>query len=130
MVHFRALCFSIAIVFSVLSRRSLAADEGSKEADKISALPGQPPDVNFQQYSGYINVDQSTGKSLFYYFVEASADAAKKPLVLWLNGGNFVFCILHQSTLSSQSDRINRRGEPRIFFQTSSKMNLRVMFID
>lgn len=87
MVHFRALCFSIAIVFSVLSRRSLAADEGSKEADKISALPGQPPDVNFQQYSGYINVDQSTGKSLFYYFVEASADAAKKPLVLWLNGG-------------------------------------------
>ncbi|KAL5217350.1 hypothetical protein ABZP36_018034 [Zizania latifolia] len=87
LMNYRASWFSVAIVFSVLSWRALAADEGSKDADKISALPGQPPDVKLQQYSGYINVNQTTGKSLFYYFVEASADADKKPLLLWLNGG-------------------------------------------
>ncbi|XP_052149760.1 serine carboxypeptidase 1-like isoform X1 [Oryza glaberrima] len=89
MMNYRALWLwlSIAIVFSVQSCRALAAGEGSKEADKIAALPGQPPDVKLQQYSGYINVNETSGKSLFYYFVEASVDAAHKPLLLWLNGG-------------------------------------------
>ena len=54
--------------------------------DKISALPGQPP-VGFAQYSGYIPVDAAGKRSLFYYFAEAEADPAAKPLVLWLNGG-------------------------------------------
>ncbi|EXB43771.1 Serine carboxypeptidase-like 45 [Morus notabilis] len=56
------------------------------EAAKIISLPGQPQ-VSFQQYSGYITVDESTKRSLFYYFVEAETDPASKPLVLWLNGG-------------------------------------------
>ncbi|RCV46145.1 hypothetical protein SETIT_9G509200v2 [Setaria italica] len=84
MTNARALCLSVAIVFSVLS---LAAGEGSKEADKIAALPGQPKDAVLQQYSGYVNLGDKYGKSLFYYFVEATADPATKPLVLWLNGG-------------------------------------------
>ncbi|TVU48108.1 hypothetical protein EJB05_07731 [Eragrostis curvula] len=83
----RALCFSIAIVFAVLPWQSLAAGEGSEEADKIPALPGQPKDAAVQQYSGYINVDEKGGRNLFYYFVEATADPAKSPLILWLNGG-------------------------------------------
>ncbi|CAN6290378.1 unnamed protein product [Urochloa humidicola] len=82
-----ALCLSVAIVFSVFSWQALAAGEGSKEADKIAALPGQPKDDVLQQYSGYINLGDKYGKSLFYYFVEATADPATKPLVLWLNGG-------------------------------------------
>nr|CAB3496822.1 unnamed protein product [Digitaria exilis] len=78
---------AVAIVFSALSRQALAAGEGSKEADKIAALPGQPKDAALQHYSGYVNLGDKYGKSLFYYFVEATADPAKKPLVLWLNGG-------------------------------------------
>ncbi|KAL6844874.1 hypothetical protein ACP4OV_025533 [Aristida adscensionis] len=60
---------------------------GSKDADRITALPGQPPRVNFEQYAGYVTVDESHGRELFYYFVESPYDAASKPLVLWLNGG-------------------------------------------
>ncbi|PAN51128.1 hypothetical protein PAHAL_9G572300 [Panicum hallii] len=82
-----ALRLSVAIVLSVLSRQALAAGEGSKEADRIPLLPGQPLGALLQQYSGYINLNDKYGKSLFYYFVEAAADAAQKPLVLWLNGG-------------------------------------------
>lgn len=58
---------------------------GSKEADQILNLPGQP-EVNFSQYSGYVTVDPNAGTALFYYFTE-SEDSSTKPLVLWLNGG-------------------------------------------
>lgn len=57
--------------------------------DKISVLPGQPQ-VSFQQFSGYVSVDDdklSHKRALFYYFAEAQIDPASKPLVLWLNGG-------------------------------------------
>ncbi|KAL5154740.1 Serine carboxypeptidase-like 45 [Glycine soja] len=43
--------------------------------------------VEFQQYSGYVTVDDQHQRALFYYFVEAEEDPASKPLVLWLNGG-------------------------------------------
>ncbi|KAK4374661.1 hypothetical protein RND71_005338 [Anisodus tanguticus] len=54
--------------------------------DKITLLPGQPQ-VGFQQFSGYVSVDDKQQRALFYYFVEAEIDPASKPLVLWLNGG-------------------------------------------
>ncbi|KHN30342.1 Serine carboxypeptidase-like 45, partial [Glycine soja] len=56
------------------------------EADKISNLLVQPH-VKFQQYSGYITVDNQNQRALFYYFVEAETDPTSKPVVLWLNGG-------------------------------------------
>jgi serine carboxypeptidase-like clade 2 len=39
-------------------------------ADKIISLPGQPQ-VSFQQFAGYIFVDEKQERALFYYFVEA-----------------------------------------------------------
>ncbi|XP_008791046.2 serine carboxypeptidase-like 45 [Phoenix dactylifera] len=54
--------------------------------DKITKLPGQPQ-VSFQQFSGYITVDDRKQRALFYYFAEAELDPSTKPLVLWLNGG-------------------------------------------
>lgn len=58
-----------------------------KENDRIEQLPGQPQGVDFNQYSGYVTVDPTAGRNLFYYFVESPQDSASKPLVLWLNGG-------------------------------------------
>lgn len=57
--------------------------------DRITALPGQPQ-VGFQQYSGYVTVDEKKQRALFYYFAEAETDPASKPLVLWLNGGKSI----------------------------------------
>ncbi|KAG8368331.1 hypothetical protein BUALT_Bualt15G0034500 [Buddleja alternifolia] len=59
--------------------------DGLKELDKILKLPGQPS-VKFDQYSGYVTVDPTAGRALFYYFTEA-VNPSSKPLVLWLNGG-------------------------------------------
>ncbi|XP_022640030.1 serine carboxypeptidase-like 45 isoform X3 [Vigna radiata var. radiata] len=58
----------------------------SNHADRIVRLPGQP-NTRFQQFSGYVTVDDLKHKALFYYFVESETHPASKPLVLWLNGG-------------------------------------------
>lgn len=59
----------------------------AREADRVINLPGQPA-VDFKQYAGYITVNASHGRALFYWFIEASSStAASKPLLLWLNGG-------------------------------------------
>lgn len=57
-----------------------------RQRDKITALPGQPQ-VDFDQYGGYITVSAKTRRSFFYYFVEAPKNKESLPLMLWLNGG-------------------------------------------
>ncbi|MBA0676031.1 hypothetical protein Goari_017541, partial [Gossypium aridum] len=53
--------------------------------DQIT-LPGQP-EIEFRQFSGYIDIDPNAGRSLFYYFVEAEKDPLDLPLTIWLTGG-------------------------------------------
>ncbi|KAL5217791.1 hypothetical protein ABZP36_018475 [Zizania latifolia] len=65
----------------------MSPQDGLKEADKVSELPGQPGRADFDQYAGYVTVNATSGKALFYYFAEATQDPSTKPLVLWLNGG-------------------------------------------
>nr|GEY36787.1 serine carboxypeptidase-like 27 [Tanacetum cinerariifolium] len=57
--------------------------------DKIDKLPGQPVNVDFDQYSGYVNVNKESRMSLFYWLTESPANRnpETKPLLLWLNGG-------------------------------------------
>ncbi|KAL6655431.1 hypothetical protein ACP70R_006257 [Stipagrostis hirtigluma subsp. patula] len=73
--------------FAHLPERCKNPPSGSKDADRVAGLPGQPPRVNFGQYAGYVKVNEKHGRELFYYFAESPYDAASKPLILWLNGG-------------------------------------------
>eukprot|EP00257_Ricinus_communis_P017073 XP_015575420.1 serine carboxypeptidase-like 34 [Ricinus communis] len=57
-----------------------------QEADRVIKLPGQP-EVSFKQYAGYVTVNVTHGRALFYWFFEATTKPQEKPLVLWLNGG-------------------------------------------
>ncbi|PRP76107.1 hypothetical protein PROFUN_15436 [Planoprotostelium fungivorum] len=43
--------------------------------------------INFKQYAGYITVDKSINRRLFYWFVESQSSPTDDPVVLWLNGG-------------------------------------------
>ncbi|KAI3708026.1 hypothetical protein L2E82_37027 [Cichorium intybus] len=61
--------------------------DGLKDIDKISSLPGQPTGTDFDQYSGYVTVDPNHGRALFYYLAESPTNSSTNPLVLWLNGG-------------------------------------------
>lgn len=77
---------TMALLLLQLLGLLMMAESSPSEMDKITRLPGQPI-VGFQQFSGYVCVDDKSHKSLFYYFAEAEVDSASKPLVLWLNGG-------------------------------------------
>ncbi|GKA19741.1 serine carboxypeptidase-like protein 27 [Tanacetum coccineum] len=57
--------------------------------DKIGKLPGQPANVDFDQYSGYVNANKESRRSLFYWLTESPANQnpETRPLLLWLNGG-------------------------------------------
>ncbi|XP_055815115.1 serine carboxypeptidase-like 40 [Solanum dulcamara] len=77
--------FKAAHVENVELDKVILPQEGLREKDWINRLPGQPP-VKFQQYGGYVTVNESAGRALFYYFSEAE-NSKSLPLLLWLNGG-------------------------------------------
>ncbi|CAD6261191.1 unnamed protein product [Miscanthus lutarioriparius] len=49
--------------------------------------PGLPWCLPSKHYSGYVTVDESSERSLFYYLVLSERDPATDPVVIWLNGG-------------------------------------------
>ncbi|KAK3435611.1 hypothetical protein EUGRSUZ_C00333 [Eucalyptus grandis] len=81
---FLSLLLSSPVVIFTLA----AALPREQETDRVSALPGQPP-VAFSQFSGYVTVNKQEGRALFYWLTEATSSPEKKPLLLWLNGGQF-----------------------------------------
>ncbi|CAI0411493.1 unnamed protein product [Linum tenue] len=76
----------LMVIIAATLATSCRTVESAYEADRIVKLPGQP-EVSFQQYAGYVTVDETQQRELFYYFVEAATNSTSKPLVLWLNGG-------------------------------------------
>jgi len=81
--------FAALVVVLLLVLAGVAAMvTADQESDRIRELPGQPPNVGFSQYSGYVTVNPARGRALFYWLVEAVPAAGPiAPLVLWLNGG-------------------------------------------
>ncbi|KAJ8500691.1 hypothetical protein OPV22_011243 [Ensete ventricosum] len=89
----------------------VAPQHGLKDLDKIDRLPGQPEGQSINQYAGYVTVDDQKGRALFYYFVESPEDEAKKPLVLWLNGGPGCSSLGYGAMEELGPFRVNSDGE-------------------
>jgi serine carboxypeptidase-like clade 2 len=78
-----AVVVLLLVVLAVCAERGY----GAIQEHLVTNLPGQPV-VSFLQYAGYIPVDASGSKQLFYWFVEADhKDAASLPIAFWFNGG-------------------------------------------
>jgi hypothetical protein len=58
-----------------------------KNADLVTSLPGLSWKPLFNVYSGYLQINATTGKNFFYILVEAANASNTKPLIRWLNGG-------------------------------------------
>ena len=78
----------ITILQNSLGFKCLRGSQYTDQAlnDKIYNLPGLIDEINFNQFSGYLNLP-NTKKYIHYWFVESEEDAENAPLVFWTNGG-------------------------------------------
>ncbi|OWM62741.1 hypothetical protein CDL15_Pgr020035 [Punica granatum] len=76
-----------ALVVSLLCLSFALTSRSAPEEALVTHLPGFNGSFPSKHYSGYVMVDPSTGKRLFYYFVLSERIPSKDPVVLWLNGG-------------------------------------------
>ncbi|KAF8754837.1 hypothetical protein HU200_011374 [Digitaria exilis] len=90
-----------------------------QEADRVDALPGQPLQVGFKQYAGYVTANESHGRALFYWFFEATHDVEKKPLVLWFNGGPGCSSVGY-GALEELGPFLVQKGKPEISLNPNS----------
>ena len=71
------ISFVILLLLVALQSTATSTWEDSNERDwrneqakdRITQLPGQPSNVNFAQYSGYITVDNNADRDIFYYLI-------------------------------------------------------------
>ncbi|GAB2234622.1 hypothetical protein Droror1_Dr00003879 [Drosera rotundifolia] len=61
--------------------------QSAPQSALITQLPGFNGTFPSTHYAGYVTVDESHGRKLFYYFVESESNPKEDPVVLWLNGG-------------------------------------------
>lgn len=84
------ICGYMSIINNFIAGSSTnfsSASYAEQQVDRVLYLPGQNFDVKFDHYSGYVLVDEDSGRHLFYWFFEAVEDPLSKPVVLWLQGG-------------------------------------------
>ncbi|KAJ4960956.1 hypothetical protein NE237_020866 [Protea cynaroides] len=104
------LLVSMAYMFLVVSEGArLVEIEDEAEADRITQLPGQPK-VTFQQFSGYVTVDDVNGRALFYWFTEAVHHPESKPLIIWFNGGPGCSSVAYGASEEIGPFKINKTG--------------------
>ncbi|XVF45172.1 hypothetical protein PTKIN_Ptkin02bG0183600 [Pterospermum kingtungense] len=115
-----------------LSNVYVGPQDGLKDADKISALPGQPNGngLDFNQFSGYVTVDPGAGRALFYYFVESQTNSDTKPLVLWLNGGPGCSSFGNGAMLELGPFRVNPDGKTLSYNEYAWNKVANILFLE
>ena len=79
--------FSCVISLFVLSNLYTAYGYSQAAlADQVTSLSGLDYKINFNQFSGYLNLDK-TQKNIHYWFAESESNPSTAPLVFWTNGG-------------------------------------------
>lgn len=113
--------------FSLVGGIHGATDQ--QKLDRITALPGQPT-VNFGQFSGYVTVNETHGRSLFYWLIESSSNSATRPLVLWLNGGPGCSSIAYGAAEEIGPFRINKTGSHLYLNKYSWNREANILFLE
>lgn len=105
---FLVLCLSFLFLGTC---HSLSTSD--QDRDRIKELPGQPTNVGFNQYSGYVTVNQQAGRALFYWLIESPASRRPdtRPLLLWLNGGPGCSSVAYGAAEEIGPFRINPDGK-------------------
>ncbi|KAL6967923.1 Serine carboxypeptidase-like 20 [Sarracenia purpurea var. burkii] len=73
-----------ALIYTVLSS---ASTNSAPDDALVTQIPGFDGVFPSKHYSGYVTIDETHGKKLYYYFVLSERNPSEDPVVLWLNGG-------------------------------------------
>ncbi|KAH6838191.1 serine carboxypeptidase-like 28 [Perilla frutescens var. hirtella] len=128
----RCVLVSLLLCLSV-SRSPLATSlhlPKQQQIDRIVKLPGQPSNVKFSQYSGYVTVNNNPGRALFYWLLEASTKPESKPLVLWLNGGPGCSSIAYGASEEVGPFRVRPNGRTLSLSPYSWNKEANLLFLD
>lgn len=77
----------VATVALLALAASAHAYTPAAQADQITSLPGLIDKPSFNQFSGYLTVDASKNRNIFYWYVESAGNPSTDPLIWWSNGG-------------------------------------------
>lgn len=80
---FHKLPFVVCVTLSFFVVLSRSAPQSAL----VTSIPGFTGVFPSKHYSGYVTIDETHGKNLFYYFVVSESKPSEDPVVLWLNGG-------------------------------------------
>lgn len=72
---------------AVLAVVSVSVVVGSPAGSEVKSIPGFDGTLPSKHHAGYVTVNETHGRSLYYYFVESEGNASTDPVLLWLNGG-------------------------------------------
>lgn len=89
---------ALVALCALLSATAVSAQGNTRT--KLGLLPGLSHLPSFNQWTGYVNVRPSSGRHLFYWFVESQRNPAHDPVVLWLTGGpgcSSIFALLTEN---------------------------------
>ncbi|KAK1292782.1 Serine carboxypeptidase-like 33 [Acorus calamus] len=101
-----------------------------QDSDRIVSLPGQPSTPPISQFSGYVTVNEVSGRALFYWFFEAQTDPSKKPLLLWLNGGPGCSSIGYGAAVELGPLRVMRFGSGLEFNEYAWNKEANLLFVE
>lgn len=83
-----ATLFASTLGFSAALRSTGSAMlDGTADDDRVKALPDMTQPLPANMYAGYVTVDPSHGRAMYYVYTESQRSPSKDPLVLWLTGG-------------------------------------------
>ena len=86
----RNIAKAVVVFLMLLFTTALLAGESfarSREDFKVKNLPGLAAQSAFQQYAGYLPVNEKLGDHLFFWFFESQSAPQNDPLLIWLSGG-------------------------------------------
>ncbi|KAJ4792645.1 Carboxypeptidase [Rhynchospora pubera] len=129
--HYLFLLPLLLSLLSVSLSASIDATAAEQQSnDKVLHLPGQSFNVSFNHYSGYVTVNEESGRALFFWFFEAVEDPDSKPLVLWLNGGPGCSSVAYGVAEEVGPFHINRDGKSVYLNPHSWNQVANMLFVD
>lgn len=81
------IMISIYLILIICVSFSILLAQSAPEDALVTHLPGFDGTLPSKHYAGYVTVDNTHGKKLYYYYVLSERNPSQDPVVLWLNGG-------------------------------------------